>query len=119
VGATGAYYTRTRTKHRPVCSPAHGDASDGRDACRGLGHKAVRLREDFCGTAQLSTTWVERDVAREAVGVDLDAEVLAWAQARHGTGAHSDRLRLVHADVLTVEGLPLADIVCAFNFSVK
>jgi len=34
-------------------------------------------------------------------------------------GAHAERLHVVRGDVMKVEGLPPADILCAFNFSVK
>jgi len=54
------------------------------------------LREDFCGTAQLSATWVQRDVQREAYGVDIDREVVAWARSHHGVGrVSSPALRLL------------------------
>jgi len=79
--------------------------------------KPLVLREDFCGTALLSHEWVTRDVERDAHGVDIDGEVIDWA-IKHRDG--SDRLRLYKADVLHVpEKLPLADILCAFNFSIK
>ncbi len=51
--------------------------------------KPLVLREDFCGTAMLSHEWVARDVERTAWGVDLDADVLAWADAHHRQGATS------------------------------
>jgi len=40
-----------------------------------------RLREDFCGTGLFSCAWVKSAADREAVGVDLDPEVLAWSRA--------------------------------------
>ena len=55
-------------------------------ACR-LAPKPRVLREDFCGTAQLSATWIQRDVLREANAIDIDADVVAWARERHATGA--------------------------------
>ena len=36
------------------------------------------LKEDFCGTAALSCTWVKRDKKNEAWGVDLDQPTLDW-----------------------------------------
>lgn len=83
------------------------------------GRRAVRLREDFCGTALFSCEWVRGGRDREAVGVDLDPEVLEWGR-RHNLArldpARSRRIRLVNADVLDVK-TRATDIVIAFNFS--
>jgi SAM-dependent methyltransferase len=77
------------------------------------------LKEDFCGTALLATEWAKRGPQRKSIGVDLDAEALAWAR-RHNLGpagpAVSGRVELVHADVLAPNELR-ADVVCALNFS--
>lgn len=84
------------------------------------GKPAKVLREDFCGTALLSTTWCLGGKRRRAIGVDLDAPTLAWGR-KHNLEPHAaklgDRVQLVQANVLEVEGLPLADITCALNFS--
>jgi len=80
----------------------------------------VVLREDFCGTALLSTTWCLADPEHRAIGVDLDGPTLAWARAHNlETNAEEigDRLTLVHGDVLEVSGLERADIIAALNFS--
>ena len=77
------------------------------------------LREDFCGTALASCKWVRRSRQHEAVGVDLDAEVLAWASAHNVaklTPSAAKRLTLVQADVLSAVTQP-ADVLLAFNFS--
>jgi SAM-dependent methyltransferase len=78
------------------------------------------LREDFCGTALLSTTWCLADPSHRAIGVDLDAPTLAWARARN-IEPHAeligDRLQLVEADVLEIADLEAADIIAALNFS--
>lgn len=83
------------------------------------GRKPLRLREDFCGTGLFSCAWVKSAPDREAVGIDLDPEVLAWSHAHNVSklkpGALK-RLELVQADVLGVKTKPV-DIVCAFNFS--
>jgi len=44
------------------------------------GTKAVRLREDFCGTAQTSAEWVRRRPTNTALGLDLDEETLQWGR---------------------------------------
>lgn len=80
----------------------------------------VVLREDFCGTALLSTTWCLADPEHRAIGVDLDGPTLAWARA-HNQAPNAeelgDRLTLVQGDVLEVRGLEKADIIAALNFS--
>ncbi len=77
------------------------------------------LREDFCGTATLACEWVKADPEHRAVGVDFDAEVLAWGR-EHNVAALSEeqqeRIELVQADVLEVS-TPPADVLVAFNFS--
>jgi SAM-dependent methyltransferase len=76
------------------------------------------VREDFCGTARLCRLWVEGGPRREAWGVDLDPDVLAWAEAHNRVplGKAAGRMHLVQADVRVVD-VPPADVVCAMNFS--
>ncbi len=83
---------------------------------------ALVLREDFCGTAQLSLTWCLEDDQRRAIGVDLDSETLAWARSRNlepNAEALGDRIELIQGDVLEVDNgeIAKADIVAALNFS--
>lgn len=82
------------------------------------GRKAVSLREDFCGSANTSCEWVRRRAGNTALGVDLDAEVLAWGEQhnRSKLGKHAGRLTLVQRDVLEVRHPPV-DTVLAMNFS--
>ncbi len=80
---------------------------------------AHALREDFCGTAAVCREWVSRDGARTAVGLDLDAEVLAWAGERAAallTPQAQARLSLVQGDVMHAP-TPTVDVVLAMNFS--
>lgn len=82
------------------------------------GRKPMVLREDFCGTANLSAQWCRSDPKRKAIGVDFDAEVLEWGRARNLEG-HPDlakRVTLIEGDVLEPIG-PKADVTCAMNFS--
>jgi hypothetical protein len=89
-------------------------------------YKALRgatpkiLREDFCGTALLSTTWCLGNSKRRAIGVDLDGPTLAWGRT-HNLEPHAkklgDRIQLVQGDVLEVDGLARADMIAALNFS--
>lgn len=77
------------------------------------------LREDFCGTAAVCCEWVKGNPEREAYGVDLDPEPLAWGQ-KHNLSkippAKQKRVHLVEGDVRTAV-TPKADIIAAQNFS--
>jgi SAM-dependent methyltransferase len=77
-----------------------------------------RLREDFCGTARLACTFVQRKASREAWAVDLDARTLAWTRAHHLPllGDAARRIHLVRADVRRVR-TPKVDVVTALNCS--
>lgn len=83
------------------------------------GRRARSLREDFCGTALFACGWVKSAPDHEAVGIDLDPEVLAWARDHNIPKlrpAAARRLTLLQGDVLTTRAEPV-DIACAFNFS--
>jgi SAM-dependent methyltransferase len=82
------------------------------------GRPALRLREDFSGTALVSAEWVRRGADRSAVAVDIDPSVHAWARAHRlpALGDASRRLRLVTADVRERPGRGF-DAVVALNFS--
>lgn len=83
------------------------------------GRRPLVLREDFCGTAYLSSEWVKSHPRRTAVGVDLDAATLAWGE-EHNLGALASedrqRARLLLGDVLEIEAVE-SDVTCAMNFS--
>jgi len=84
------------------------------------GAAPVVLREDFCGTALLSTTWCLVDEEHRAIGVDLDQPTLDWARTHNlepNADEIGDRLTLVQGDVLEVSGLERADLIAALNFS--
>lgn len=83
------------------------------------GKKPMVLREDFCGTALISTEWCKSDPARKAIGVDLDGPTLDWGKQHNLDPAGEDitsRIELIQANVLEVAE-PQADITCAMNFS--
>lgn len=91
-----------------------------RDTFRALrGREALSLREDFCGTANLSCEWVRGGARRRAIGVDVDTDVLDWGRrnrlARLPAAART-RIELLHDDVRTASTEPV-DLVGAFNFS--
>lgn len=74
------------------------------------------LREDFCGTAILCQEWTMRHVEHGAIGVDIDPQVLEYAESHFR--ASSDRIELINANVLDVQGAGRADILVALNYAV-
>jgi len=81
--------------------------------------RARVMREDFCGTANVCCEWVRRSPKNRAIGVGLEEEVLACAQANNFAAlkpSARSRLALVRQDVLKVRTEPV-DIVSAMNFS--
>lgn len=83
------------------------------------GRAPISLREDFCGTAKMATTWCLSDPSRTAVGVDIDAPTLAWGRENNlapNQKALGDRVQLKEGDVRHTECAP-ADVACAMNFS--
>lgn len=76
------------------------------------------LREDFCGTAYLSATWVARREQNRAIGVDLDEPTLAYGREKHiaPLGDAASRVTLVNEDVRNVTE-PKVDLLAAMNFS--
>lgn len=77
------------------------------------------LREDFCGTAATACEWVRRRQTNRAFGIDLDPQVLRWAQ-EHNVGRlprrGARRVQLLNADVMQVH-TETVDAVLAMNFS--
>lgn len=83
------------------------------------GRKAKLLREDFCGTANVCCEWVKRRKSNEAIGVDLDEEVLEWGrinQLGKLPKKQREKITLLKENVLEVKTEPV-DIVSAMNFS--
>ena len=80
--------------------------------------KAMHFREDFCGTALLSTTWVSKFEGATAEGYDIDPSPLAWGLVHNlkGAGDLADNVSLVMGDVREKSTVP-PDVRCAQNFS--
>jgi|FLOH01.1.fsa_nt_gi hypothetical protein len=80
--------------------------------------KAMHFREDFCGTALLSTTWVNTMDGATAEGYDIDCSPLAWGLVNNlgDAGEVAENVTLVVADVREPSITP-PDIRCAQNFS--
>lgn len=90
------------------------------DAYKALrGHRAVCLREDFCGTANVCCEWVRRRKSNHAIGIDIDQEVLDWGQKYKLdklSPSQQKRVELLTSDVLKVK-TKAPDIILAMNFS--
>jgi len=65
------------------------------------GREALSMREDFCGTAQLSAEWVKLGAQHTADGYDLDPEPLAWGREHNlaPLGEAAQRVTLHQGDV--------------------
>lgn len=113
---------RTADKHdlyqRSVQDPVAESAFIERVFRQIRGRSAQSLREDFCGTALLTGTWVGRGTERSAVGVDIDPKVLAWGTARNlaPLGEPGQRVKLYQQDV-RARVQERVDVIGAFNFS--
>ena len=82
------------------------------------GRRALRMREDFCGTAVLCAEWAKLSPKHYAMGVDLDPAPIAWGRKRHFAPdmKHSARVEVVRGNVLDPHGKNF-DLVIGFNFS--
>jgi hypothetical protein len=84
------------------------------------GRRPKHMREDFCGTANMCCEWVRRGKENTAIGVDLDADVLAWGREHNLSLLKPDaRLRtsLIQEDVCRVTTDKPVEVVLAMNFS--
>jgi len=83
-----------------------------------FGRKAVSLREDFCGTANLCTEWIKLDESKTALGVDYDEPTLQWGRENNlaPLGERAQAITLIRDDVRNVTS-PRTDILAATNFS--
>lgn len=84
-----------------------------------FGRPAVVLREDFCGTFAVCCRWVRSRRNRQAIGVDLDPQPLAWGRTHNLAKLPAQarqRVALLRQDVRRVAG-PKADAIAACNFS--
>ena len=80
---------------------------------------ARKLREDFCGTFQLSTEWVKRNRKNSALCLDLDPEALDYGKKHHYSKLSREqktRIELRRQDVRSVTS-PKADLIIGCNFS--
>lgn len=104
---------------RAVQLPEHEVAFCSRVFRRCFDRPALRLREDFCGTAAVCCAWARSRPDRRAWGVDLDPEPLRWAREHNLaalTPAQRGRVVLLQQDVCQ-PSRPRVDLIAAQNFS--
>ncbi len=81
------------------------------------------LKEDFCGTGLISSTYLQSDPKRRAVGLDLDPESMKYGRERHFESDLADRMSFIQQDVCDFsteampDGLHKFDVVYAGNYS--
>lgn len=76
------------------------------------------LKEDFCGTAALTSEFVRRHPENHAWGVDLHRPTLDWGIEHHLSrlGDSVGRVTLIKDDVMNIQQ-PKVELVAALNFS--
>ena len=83
------------------------------------GHPLRHFREDFCGTALLSSFFVTLHPDNSAVGIDLDWPTLNWG-IKHNVATlapdQQQRLTLIHGNVLDLHNTH-SQLIVAMNFS--
>ena len=77
------------------------------------------MREDFCGTFALCTEWVKLGKNKQAYGIDLDPEPIAYGRLNHLPKLSESQQKRIHVREMNVLGkdVPHADITVALNFS--
>jgi hypothetical protein len=83
------------------------------------GRTCLSIREDFCGTAAVAIRWVAADTSHTAIGIDLDDDVLAFANTKAAEELDSEQLKRIElkkGDVLSTNSTPV-DCLLAHNFS--
>lgn len=80
--------------------------------------RPYHFREDFCGTALLSATWIGQGRKHSAEGFDIDPEPVTWGKNHHfaDLGPAAKRMTFHIADVRRPSKNP-PDVRCAQNFS--
>lgn len=81
--------------------------------------KALSMREDFGGTAQLTCLWAQQSKDHVGYAIDLDPEPVKYGKKNHLTKLKDSEQKRVHyimGNVLEKQDFS-TDVVCAFNFS--
>lgn len=83
------------------------------------GKTPTSMREDFCGTGRIACDWVKKSPNHRALGLDLDASTLDYAERVNRaalTEPQRERVSFVRQDVL-VPTREKFDVIGAHNFS--
>ena len=81
--------------------------------------KPMTLREDFCGTFAVSCEWAKSDKNRQAIGLDICPETLAWGTENNLgklKAKVAERVEVLEQDVRS-RTVPQVDVLAAQNFS--
>ena len=81
--------------------------------------KPMTLREDFCGTFAVSCEWAKSDKNRQAIGLDICPETLAWGTENNLgklKAKVAERIEVLEQDVRS-RTVPKVDVLAAQNFS--
>ena len=80
---------------------------------------ALSIREDFCGTFLVGCEWIKSSANRKAVGIDLGAEPLKYADNNISNLLDTqERARaILHRQDVRIPTLPRVDVIIAENFS--
>ena len=83
------------------------------------GRPLRKLREDFCGTANLLCEFVKMHRSNQGIGIDSDPKPLHWCKTmnfKQLNGEQQGRIKLLQENVLTAR-TPAVDMIVAFNYS--
>jgi SAM-dependent methyltransferase len=84
-----------------------------------FGKSPLRFREDFCGSGLIACEWIKHSEKHEAVGIDLSAECIRYANDVNRsslTSTQQSRIEFRKQDVLRARGGAF-DWIGAFNYS--
>ena len=83
------------------------------------GRPLRKLREDFCGTANLLCEFVKIHPNNQGIGIDSDHKPLHWCKKNNFKelkAAQQQRITLLQENVLTAQ-TPAVDMIVALNYS--
>ena len=81
--------------------------------------ECMSVREDFCASAKISSAWVKNSSKNTAYAIDLDENILQFAEKECLNSLDEDelnRIKLIKGNSQTKQ-TPKVDCVSAFNFS--
>jgi len=81
------------------------------------GINARYLREDFSGTGQTASEWVNRDSSNKAWAVDLDEDVIKWGIDNIQNKLKNPEALIYKKSDVRNSGIDNMDVVLAMNFS--